>query len=178
MEFTVTIPGDVIQSFNAGDTLSLNCSATGGGTINTTQWSIDGVDLIDETSMILEIVNVTAFDGGEYTCTVNNGEANATVTVYITPYFTSQPVQITSDSLTTLTCDASAFPDPDYVWGRVDGENSRDDVETNSSTLVLDPLMFGDEGDYYCNATSGDTTIQSQTITVTGQPDNLISFSI
>ncbi len=167
----VEIPGDTIQSINAGDTLSLSCSGTGSGTIDTIQWSMDGMDLMDETSMILEIVNATAFDGGEYTCTVNNGTANATVTVHITPQFTtSQPTQVSSDSMTILTCDATGFPDPVYVWGRVDGKNIGDDVETNSSTLVLGFLMFGDEGDYYCNATSGDVTIQSEAVTVTGKP--------
>ena len=135
--------------------------------MTTIQWFRNGVELTNQTTLVLEIMNVMASEGGDYNCTVD-GVASDVVTVYILPQFTSQPSQISSDSTTTLTCTASGFPDPVYMWGRVDEMDIRSDIMTNLSTLVFDPLMFGDEGDYFCNATSGGVTIQSQAVTVNG----------
>ncbi len=122
--------------------------------------------------MTLEIMNVTTSNGGQYTCVVNSTDrvASGSVTIHIQPEFIVQPVsiEVSNGSMTTLICEASAFPDPSYMWERVDRGDIRSDVTTSSSTLVLDPLLFGDEGDYYCNASSGGATIQSHTITITG----------
>ena len=170
--FTVEIDGAALQSYSRGDSVFLNCSGSR-GTVNTVQWLRDGMDLVNEDSTVLELVNVMATQGGEYTCIVNSteGVANNTVTVHILPEFTVQPAstEVDSGSMTMLTCEAASFPAPTYTWGRVDGGAIRRNVTTNSSSLLFNQVMFGDEGGYYCNATSGGETIQSQAITLTSE---------
>ena len=121
--------------------------------------------LPNESSYILEIFNISASQGGEYTCVVSNsaGNGSASVSVHIRPEFTSQPqdLQAVVGFNETLRCEAEAFPSPQYQWVRVDGQDIRVGIDTNSSTLTLVPVMFGDEGAYFCNVTSGEETIQS-----------------
>lgn len=167
----VVISGTTIQSYSRGDTMYLNCSANI-GSINSIQWLKNGINLVNETSVNLQITTLAASDGGEYTCVANITDriANNSVTIYIQPEFTMQPsdVRVSNGSTATMTCEASAYPSPAYVWEKADRQPIRSGVMTNSSTLVLDYVLFGDEGYYYCNATSGGITVQSETATVTG----------
>ena len=125
-----------------------------------------------ETSTNLQIMSVTASHGGSYTCEANitSGTAFGSVTININPEFTSQPNNVSAfnGSMATVTCEASAYPSPVYEWIRVGGQPVRNGVTTNSSVLLLNPVQFGDEGDYYCNASSGGITIQSEAITIAG----------
>ena len=118
-----------------------------------------------ETSATLMLSNVVFSTGGTYSCVVSNdaGSDSADTFVLIQPYFLSQP----NDTLTSvnssfgLTCDAVAFPSPEYLWQRVDGQNIRDGVNVNQRYLYISSLDFGDEGEYYCNATANGVTVQS-----------------
>ena len=152
----------------------LNCSSMGGPN-NTYQWQINNSDLVGESSPILILFNVEASTGGIYTCRVSNvaGDDETSTFVYVSPYFVTQPVDTLSanGSSITLLCEAEAFPNPDYQWWRVDQELIRSEV-LDSSQLVLDPVLFGDEGDYYCNVSSLEHTIQSHVVTVSGKVES------
>ena len=65
-----------------GDILTLTC-ITSGGPNNMFQWIKDGINLEESTS-ILNIMRVTAADGGFYGCVVNNaaGSSSTNTTIY------------------------------------------------------------------------------------------------
>ena len=67
-----------------------------------------------------------------------------------------------------LKCEAEAFPEPQYQWMRVSGMFGENVVGVDSSILVFDPVIFGDEGGHYCRATSNGVTVTSDTATLTG----------
>ena len=80
----MTITGDT--TYSKGDQLTLRCVSTGGPDLQY-RWSRSGTDnfphdVITNTDIL--IINVTAADGGEYTCTVSNdaGSNSATITVH------------------------------------------------------------------------------------------------
>ena len=138
------------------------------------QWQKEGEDLTSETQSTLTIPNVDAADGGVYTCVVSNAAGNdsSNITFNVSPYFTVQP----NDTLTnngdnqTLICEAEGFPYPIYQWFRSDSQMIRSDViGDNSSNLLFNPVLFGDEGDYYCTATSNGISVNSTTATLTGK---------
>ena len=163
-------PPDVLRF---GDNVTFTCSALGGPG-NMFQWQKDGQDLLSESQSTLTLANVNAMDGGLYTCVVTNaaGNDNSDITLNIAPYFIVQPNDIltnNSDSQ-TLTCEAEGFPDPVYQWFRNDNEMVRSNLTAiNSSMLLFDPVLFGDEGDYYCTATSNGISVNSTTATLTGE---------
>ena len=143
-----------------------------GGPGNTFRW-LNSANSPLSTNSTLTLVNVLASDGGTYTCEVTNdgGTDTATTSIFISPYFTSQPQAVggANGAMVTLTCVAEAFPSPTYQWSRVDGGAiSTAATGQNSSMLVFNPLAFGDEGEYVCNATSMGVTTQSQPATLSG----------
>ena len=162
----------VAQTLGRGATVTLQCTAMGGPG-NTFQWLLNNVALSGETSPTLTRLNIAAADGGVYTCMVSNtaGTSSASTSVFIFPYFTSQPQDMggAAGSLVSLMCTAEAFPAPTYRWSRASGGGQIRTAVTgrNSSTLQFSSLQFGDEGNYICTATSG-TAIQSQPATLTG----------
>ncbi len=170
------------MSYSQGDDVTLQCTAMGGPD-NTFQWLQNGMVLMSENSEMLTVMNVTAANGGAYTCEVANaaGTSNTTASVFISPYFTSQPQAIGADNgtMVTLTCVAEAFPAPEYQWSRVDGEDIRMEVTDQDSTmLVFDPLLFGDEGNYFCTALSNGDEAQSENVTLTGTTITLLQSPI
>ena len=125
------------------------------------------------TSPVLTVPNVQASEGGEYTCVVSNlaGSDGASTFLYVSPYFTVQAVDRPTSygELISLPCEAEAFPSVEYEWVRADGGAIRDSIVTNTSMLVIESVMFGDEGNYICLASSLDVTIQSQAATLTSE---------
>ena len=77
--YNVTIMGD--NTYSQGEQLHLSCLSEGGPELEYT-WTFSG-DVIANTSM-LTILNVTTFNGGDYTCSVSNdaGPNMETITVY------------------------------------------------------------------------------------------------
>ena len=120
---------------------------------------------------MLTLADVEASTGGMYTCVVTNAAGNNTDStfVFISPYFITEPVdQLTANgSSITLHCLAEAFPSPSYLWARTDGVPVRGDLTIITDILVFNPVLFGDEGDYYCNSSSRDEVAHSQDATVT-----------
>jgi len=173
---TVSPEGSVSVSpfnmvFNRSDNVTLNCSAQGGPD-NTYQWQQNGTDLDNETMQALTLTQISATDGGEYTCVVSNaaGSGSATTLLIVSPEVVLDPTDVSARNGTvhTLVCEAEAFPESQYQWMRVGGMFSDNVVGVNSSLLVFNPVIFGDEGDYYCRATSNGVTVTSDNATLTG----------
>ena len=122
----------------------------------------------------LTLANVNASTGGVYTCVVTNAAGNDadSTFLFIAPYFIFETAneETSNGSSVTLQCVAEAFPSPDYQWVRTDGIQLREELRSsaNTNTLNFDPVLFGDQGDYYCNVASREEVAHSQDITLTG----------
>ena len=158
--------------FERGNNATFNCTAQGGPG-NTYQWQRNGTNLDDETTQTLAITRISVNDGDEYTCIVSNvaGNDTASTSLFVYPEITLDPVSVlnaTNGTVHILTCEAVGFPEPLYRWVRVSGTFRGNVVGVNSSILVFSPVIFGDEGEYYCTATSNNVTVMSQNATLTG----------
>ena len=151
--------------------MTFNCSAQGGPG-NTYQWQRSGTYLDNETMQTLAITQISAADGGEYTCVVSNAAGNdsARTLLNVFPEIVLDPTDVSASNGTMrmLMCAAEAFPEPQYQWMRVSGTFGDNIAGVDSSMLVFNPVMFGDEGDYYCRATSNGLTATSDNATLTG----------
>ena len=140
---------------DVGGTVTFNCSAQGGPN-NTYQWQNDGRDMINETDTTLIISNITAMNGGNYTCVVSNtaGNDSATAVLYVEPIIVTQPTDILTrnGTVVSFTCAAESFPAPEYTWEEYNEESSSFDTVSNGSVLEFTPAVFGDEGSYRCVA--------------------------
>ena len=145
------------------------------------EWTLNGSALIDAniTSTLLQstltINNVSASDGGEYTCTVSNlaGNASSSSTLYVSPYIVTNPDEILTaingTAMLELECVAEAFPSPTYTWTKLTGPNSTVTVVdgSDSGTLAFSPVIFFDDyGTYVCTASSNGVTVNSSVSTV------------
>ena len=152
------------------DSVTLNCT-TEGGPANTFQWSFDGEELENETLSNLTLSSVIAEDGGAYTCSVTNpaGSGSFTAYVFISPMITLNPVNMSVVNGTdevTFTCNATGFPEPSFEWFR-EGSSA---LLSNTISLTIAPVTFGDEGFYFCEATSNDLMVESQRATLSSKP--------
>jgi hypothetical protein len=120
----------------------------------------------------LMLQNIMAISGGLYSCVISNGAGSVSAETYlfVEPYFVTQQSdqQVSVGSGVILFCDVEAFPLPDYLWQRVDGKSIRNGIDTMSKNLSIVPVDFGDEGEYYCNATARGRTATSRDILITG----------
>ena len=157
------------QTYEVGSTAVLECSSFGGPN-NAFQWQLNGLDIIGETQSTLTLPNVQASTGGMYTCVVTNaaGSDDISTFLYVSPYFINQPMdtQASNGTPATLLCEAGAFPSPEYQWGRVDGEHVRGGIATDGTLFSFNPVMFGDEGEYYCTVSVSalESSIRSQAV--------------
>ena len=150
---------------------------TVGGPGNTFQWSFNGDDLVDEISSTLILMQVTAGNGGIYTCTVTNsaGSGSYSTYVFISPMITLNPNSSSVSNGTeevSFTCNATGFPEPDIEWFRVNGSLPDTASGENTNTLTIAPVIFGDEGEYFCVATSNELTVESEPATLTSESVN------
>ena len=138
-----------------GGTVTFTCSAQGGPD-NTYQWQKDGEDLMNETDTTLTVSNISAMNGGSYTCVVSNAAGNdsATAVLYVEPIIVTQPTDILTRNGTVVnfTCVAESFPDPEYTWEKYNDESGSYDTVSHSSVFEFTPAVFGDEGSYRCVA--------------------------
>ena len=122
----------------------------------------------------LTISNVNATQhGGVYRCVVSNGAGidNDNGTLNVRPVITVQPAAtlLTSNgSIEQLQCVADAFPAPEYRWVMIEDDIAIETV-SNTSVLMLNPVMFGDEGTYQCMAVSLGVQVNSTLSLVTGE---------
>ena len=168
-----TISPDQLHS--SGDNATFLCEAVQGLQSNIT-WLLGETELVvsnNSSLSVLTLLNVTAADGGEYTCRVSTevGTSFAATQLFISPYFTTLPEDTTGANGTaaTLTCEAEGYPEPEYQWSRRVGSGMLPTPlgETGEGSGVLagmlkfTPALFGDEGNYTCTATSASVSIQS-----------------
>ena len=154
--------------YDEGDDLLLTCSALGGPS-NTIQWQRNNMILINETESVLNRSDITAtVDGGVYSCLVTNdaGSGMDTATVNVSPIITQSPQDIIVSNPQRmegrdLPCFATGFPEPTYQWFKLGGSLGGNVTGENTSLLFFNPVQFGDEGDYYCQVTSNNITINS-----------------
>ena len=161
-----------METVNFRDNVTLTCSARGGPD-NMFQWQRNGMNVTGGQQSTLELNSVSATDGGEYTCVVSNaaGSDSINTTLYIRPYFTTQPMSISTEAgqNETLICEAEGFPEPTIQWFRDNGADFGMNVTgMDTSDLMFTPVQFGDEGDYYCTATSNGESTNSSTVSLTG----------
>ena len=180
---------DIITELDS--TVIITCVATGGGTLavswnttaNITLPAAREITSIETLNSSLNLTDVGAAYGGEYTCTATNeaGSARANASLYILPTIISQPVAILTNngSVVSLQCEAEGFPEPSYQWRiqdldeSVPSDNFIDVEDAVRPTLEFNPVEFGDEGLYHCvafspvgNATSAIVPITSEIIEI------------
>lgn len=150
-----------------GDIVTLLCSSSGGPN-NMFKWMKEEVVISDETKETLTLNITSIYYGGTYTCSVNNtaGNDSASATLYVAPYFINplvstleKQVLSANGSSLEINCDATGFPTPTVNW--VDMTSME---VYNTSLLEFTPVIFGDEGLYYCVAT---TEIEGKNFTST-----------
>ena len=159
----------ISQTYNLDENATLECNSVGGPG-NTYLWQKDGLSLVNENSNVLMLYHVTSSTGGTYDCFVSNAAGNhsSSTLLFVFPYFLEQPIDIvltSAGSTINLTCIAAAFPEPEYQWGREDGRDIRAE-NLNISVLTFSSIQFGDEGRYYCNATSNSKVSTSSSVLV------------
>ena len=167
----------VEEVYDEGDNVTFTCTDLG-GPYNSIQWQKNGQDL-NETNNLLTLTNVTLDgDGAVYTCIANNsaGMGSANITLKFRLIIDLHPMDANSDNneIVTFSCSARAFPHPVYVWLRVGEELPDSAMGGNTSMLTLSPAHFGDQGDYFCNATSGNLTLSSNLARLTSKPYTML----
>ncbi len=176
---SIVAPGEVMidaSPSNVGvlnENVTLTCSASGG--IYNFQWQRNGIDLPGEIRSTLFLTSVNASDGGEYTCVVRNpaGNSSTDFTLYIHPYIVTNPQRQllrAVASSTTFTCEAFAFPAPDYRWDKV-GDVGFDNLDRFRQNFTFSRIAFGNEGNYICFAS---ITVNKINYTAESEPGELI----
>ena len=132
------------------------------------QWQLNGEILSDEDQSTLHLNEVSATDGGEYTCVVSNnyaGSSNTSATLYIHPYIIAHPQSQILAGLgeqVTFTCEAAGFPSPSYRWER---EGSVVSINQNYSFIALQSSA----GVYSCVAFSTADSLQLEVQSENGE---------
>ena len=170
---TISPVGVVYQE---GDNVTFICTSLGGPN-NTIEWLKDGEifrEAVNQSSSMLKLVDISVMeDGAIYTCVASNaaGSGADSVSLNISPVFEMDPmdVETSNGSEVSFTCTALAFPEPTYTWSRVDSELPDSAVGANTPTLTLSPAVLGDQGVYYCNATSSEVSVMSDTGILTSE---------
>lgn len=158
-----------------GDNITLTCSSQGGPN-NTYQWMKSELVLENEIEATLNLYDITAVDGGSYTCTVSNiaGSESASSFLYIRPYFTREPkTELLSrvNDKANFTCEADGFPVPSIIWMKLDSNMILVEEVSVNSVLSFEPVQFGDEGYYQCVANS---TLEGLDLSVVLRPPSLL----
>ena len=88
-------------------------------------------------------------------CMVTNraGDDSSIATIFIVPIITRvDDILTTNGSSVEFVCEADGIPTPNVTWQRY--ENGNFITVSLDRTYNITPVMFGDEGDYQCVATS------------------------
>ena len=190
---TVT-PSNQILAINS--TAYFQCSAKGGpntiyrwikgrNPLSTMTPPLDVISVLstltivsNESALVLE--SIVGDDGGEYTCIAINeaGFDNDTVTLYIFPNITIQPVNqyVQPGDTVSLYCEADSFPSPTYQWERRNESGNFVAISGETSTnLTIVNIQHGAFGDYRCVATTAiiDETATSNTAVIAGKSSNV-----
>ena len=137
------------------------------------------LDIVSNKSRIV-LESIVGDDGGEYTCIAINeaGLDNDTVTLYLFPDITRQPVNqyVQPGDIATLYCEADSFPPSTYQWERRNetGHFVAISGETNTNLTITD-IEYEQFGDYRCVTTTAIIyeTATSNTAVITGKCNNI-----
>ena len=157
------ISENVVES--RGQNVTLRCRGTGDAPLNvswvTPSGEVHSV-LTSHAGLFCEAEGfvVTIFsdsDGGSYTCTAENegGTTNSSLVVYVTPYFTHEPLDVfaTNGSFQNVTCRAGAFPPPEYAWVAVPSSETASFIE---SLFTTDASSGSGESNFFSGSGNGD----------------------
>ena len=177
--FTVSPEGGVIITpvgvvYEERDNVKLTCTSLGGPD-NSIQWLKDGQifrNVINHSSNTIRLIDISVIgDGAIYTCVASNaaGSGSAGVSLNIRPVFMMNPMNVKTVNGTevSMMCTALAFPEPEYMWFRAGSDLPESAIGADTATLTLSPAVFGDQGIYYCTATSSGVTVSSDNTTLT-----------
>ena len=167
---------DIFPGYSSlAEYLSSRTSGTGAGT----GVPVDLDTIIDDLTNItsdteeLTVTIDSSYTGGNYTCAAINeaGYATGSVTLFVLPYITTQPVDVYMEVTdnTSLTCEADSFPDPMYQWERLNGSSVFKELPDEINKIFFEDIDYEEYGDYRCVVTTsnGGEAI-SDTVTVTG----------
>lgn len=161
------------QTLQPGPSVSLKCVASGNPPPQFT-WTLDGFTIPDHPRFLMgqyvtiqddvishvNISNIKAEDGGEYTCTAHNSVGkishSARVNVFGLPYIRPMPkVTGVAGSNLVIKCPVAGYPIDTITWER-DGQtlpiNRRQRVYTNGTLVVEQTQRTEDAGTYTCQA--------------------------
>ncbi|XP_062509930.1 hemicentin-1-like [Corticium candelabrum] len=169
---------------NETETINIKCLAAGFPTPTVTwilpngsEWLVEDLKEYNDTAGISSLV-VTAYDGGNYKCIANNrnGNAEQTVTVFVTPSIEISPccqIVIANETETiNIKCLAAGFPTPTVTWILPNGnEWLVEDLKEYNDTAGISSLVVTeyDGGNYTCIANNRNGNAE-QTVTVFVQP--------
>ena len=138
---------DTVES--RGNNATFTCSAVGNGTLDIT-WRLPSGEIVytdqymeNEWSITssLSVTDITADDGGNYTCIVGNevGEIEATAVLSVSLYISGEQVNLNTmnGALESITCMIEGFPVM-YSWEKMDDfiASSGSGVSDSSSSGV------------------------------------------
>lgn len=134
----------------------------------------------------VNIASVQYTHGGLYLCTANNSVGNITATtlLLIRPVVQPRGVLTRNGSNAILICLAQSFPEPSYVWEKLQdgGDNdiipdvfgfasgSGENMMAIQPFLKFEPVHYGDAGVYRCVVNINRTwMVSSDSVTVVGK---------
>ncbi|XP_025832144.1 Down syndrome cell adhesion molecule-like protein Dscam2 isoform X2 [Agrilus planipennis] len=159
------------QTLQPGPTVSLKCVASGAPPPRFT-WSLDGFPIPDSPRFLVgqyvtvqddvishvNISNIKAEDGGEYTCTAQNSVGkvshSAKVNVYGLPFIREMPKVVGVAGMDLVVkCPVAGYPIETISWER-DGQilpiNRRQKVFANGTLVIEQTQPSEDAGTYTC----------------------------
>jgi purine nucleoside phosphorylase len=138
------------QTVTAGQNVSFSIVGTGTAPLNY-QWSFNGTALAGASTSALTLANVQTTDAGSYTVVVTNVAGSvtgavATLTVYVPPAITTQPLSqtVTQGQSASFSVVASGTALLSYQWTR----NGTALAGASTSALTLANVQTTDAGSY------------------------------
>ncbi|XP_019862900.1 PREDICTED: peroxidasin-like, partial [Amphimedon queenslandica] len=188
------------QAVSRNENASFNCNAQGGpnntivwirGNFNSSSFSLDAplnvsyiinsLPVLDyDSSLSLTFVNGS--DGGTYTCLALNeaGVGSFSVILQVMLEIITDPVSTFTENGQSVTfqCLADSFPSPQYYWERFNISSNEFYMipNENKSYLMIDSVVYEDNGRYRCIATAVMDTVRSNEAVLTISPSGSVEI--